>query len=52
MSPKTVSYLAPTIKNNIRYGDPLSEQSEVEYSAKQAQIQPEILNFRSSTKLL
>lgn len=40
------SYLfSTTIKNNIRYGEPLAEQSEVEHSAKQAQIHPEILNF-------
>lgn len=34
-----------SIKNNIRYGEPLAEQSEVEHSAKQAQIHSEILNF-------
>jgi ATP-binding cassette subfamily B protein len=40
------SFLFSTkIKDNIRYGDPLAEQSEVEYSAKQAQIHAEILNF-------
>ena len=43
--PQDSFLFSTTIKNNIRYGDPLSEQSEVEYSAKQAQIQPEILNF-------
>ncbi len=43
--PQDSFLFSTSIKNNIRYGDPLSEQSEVEYSAKQAQIQPEILNF-------
>ena len=43
--PQDSFLFSTTIKNNIRYGDPLSEQPEVEYSAKQAQIQPEILNF-------
>lgn len=43
--PQDSFLFSTTIKNNIRYGDPLTEQSEVEYSAKQAQIQPEILNF-------
>jgi ATP-binding cassette subfamily B protein len=43
--PQDSFLFSTSIKNNIRYGDPLSEQSEVEYSAKQAQVQPEILNF-------
>ncbi|AKG22758.1 ABC transporter ATP-binding protein [Calothrix sp. 336/3] len=34
-----------TIKNNIRYGDPLSEHEEVEAVAQLAQIHPEIVNF-------
>jgi ATP-binding cassette subfamily B multidrug efflux pump len=34
-----------TIADNIRYGDALSNLSQVEYAAKQAQIHPEILNF-------
>ena len=34
-----------SIKNNIRYGEPLIETPEIEYAAKQAQIHPEILNF-------
>jgi len=33
------------IKDNIRYGNPLSEQPEVEYAAKQAKIHDEVLNF-------
>lgn len=43
--PQDSFLFSTTIKNNIRYGDPLSEQSEVEYSAKQSQIHPEIRNF-------
>ncbi|MEW6493704.1 MAG: ABC transporter ATP-binding protein [Cyanobacteriota bacterium] len=40
------SFLFSTnIKNNIRYGNPIAEDSEVEYAAKQAQIHSEILNF-------
>ncbi|MEB3212673.1 MAG: ABC transporter ATP-binding protein [Leptolyngbyaceae bacterium] len=34
-----------TIRDNIRYGEPLIDQPEVEYASKQAQIHPEILNF-------
>ena len=43
--PQDSFLFSTTIKNNIRYGEPLAEQLEVEYSAKQAQIHPEILNF-------
>jgi len=50
--PKTVSYLALLSKNNIRYGDPLAEQLEVEYSAKLAQIHSEILNFRNTKTIV
>ncbi|MDF5712163.1 MAG: ABC transporter ATP-binding protein [Nostoc sp. S4] len=40
------SYLfSTTIKNNIRYGDPVSEQEKVESVAKLAQIDTEINNF-------
>ncbi|WP_017307169.1 ABC transporter ATP-binding protein [Spirulina subsalsa] len=42
------SFLFSTqIRNNIRYGQPLAEQPEVEDAAQQAQIHPEILNFPS-----
>jgi ATP-binding cassette, subfamily B, multidrug efflux pump len=34
-----------SIKNNIRYGEPLKESIDVEYAAKQAQIHPEITTF-------
>jgi ATP-binding cassette subfamily B protein len=43
--PQDSFLFSTTIKNNIRYGDPLAEQSEVEYCAKQAQIHAEISNF-------
>lgn len=43
--PQDSFLFSTSIKNNIRYGDPLSEQSEVEYAAEQAQIHSEILNF-------
>ena len=43
--PQDSFLFSTTIKNNIRYGDPLSEQPEIEYAAKQAQIHLEILNF-------
>lgn len=43
--PQDSFLFSSTIKNNIRYGDPASEQSDVEYAAKQAQIATEILNF-------
>jgi ATP-binding cassette, subfamily B, multidrug efflux pump len=41
-----------TIKNNIRYGNPLAEQAEVEYAAKEAQLYGEILNFPQQFKTL
>lgn len=43
--PQDSFLFSTSIKNNIRYGNPVSEQSEVEYAAKQAQIHSEILNF-------
>ena len=43
--PQDSFLFSTTIKNNIRYGDPVSEQLEVESVAKQAQIHPEILYF-------
>ncbi|MEM7063102.1 MAG: ABC transporter ATP-binding protein [Cyanobacteria bacterium P01_B01_bin.77] len=40
------SFLFSTkVKNNLRYGMPLAEMSEIEQAAKLAQIQGEILNF-------
>jgi len=43
--PQDSFLFSDTIKDNIRYGEPLREQIDVEYAAKQAQIHPEILNF-------
>jgi ATP-binding cassette subfamily B protein len=43
--PQESFLFSTTIKNNIRYGEPLIEMSEVEYAAKSSQIHPEILNF-------
>ncbi len=43
--PQDSFLFSTTIKNNIRYGDPLSEQENVESVAKLAQIHPEIQNF-------
>jgi ATP-binding cassette, subfamily B, multidrug efflux pump len=43
--PQDSFLFSTTIKNNIRYGDPVSEQTEVESAAKLAQIHPEIINF-------
>ncbi len=40
--PQDSFLFSTTIKNNIRYGDPVSEQQDVESVAKQAQIHPEI----------
>lgn len=43
--PQDSFLFSTTIKNNIRYGEPLAETAEVIQSAKQAQIHPEILTF-------
>ena len=43
--PQESFLFSTTIKNNICYGDPLKEQTEIEFAAKQAQIHAEILNF-------
>jgi ATP-binding cassette subfamily B protein len=43
--PQDSFLFSTSIKNNIRYGDPLSEQSKIERVAKEAQIHAEILNF-------
>lgn len=50
--PQDSFLFSTTIKNNIRYGDPASEQDEVEYSAKQAQIDAEIRNFPQQYKTM
>lgn len=50
--PQDSFLFSTTIQNNVRYGEPLEEQLEVEYAAKQAQIHPEILNFPRQYKTL
>ncbi|MCC5605087.1 ABC transporter ATP-binding protein [Nostoc favosum] len=43
--PQDSFLFSTTIKNNIRYGDPVSEQEQIESVAKLAQIESEINNF-------
>jgi ATP-binding cassette, subfamily B, multidrug efflux pump len=43
--PQDSFLFSTTIKNNIRYGDPISEQEQIESVAKLAQIESEIHNF-------
>ncbi|MCC5642021.1 ABC transporter ATP-binding protein/permease [Nostoc sp. CHAB 5824] len=43
--PQDSFLFSTTIKNNIRYGDPISEQEQIESVAQLAQIQSEINNF-------
>ena len=43
--PQDSFLFSTTIKENIRYGDPLKSTDKVEQAAKQAQIHQEILNF-------
>jgi ATP-binding cassette subfamily B multidrug efflux pump len=43
--PQDSFLFSTTIKNNIRYGSPLMEFPEVQYAAKQAQMDVEIQNF-------
>ena len=50
--PQESFLFSTTIKNNIRYGNPKAEQDEVEASAKQSQIHPEILNFPQQYKTI
>lgn len=50
--PQDSFLFSTTLKNNIRYSDPLAEQTEVEYAAKQAQVHDEILNFPQTYETL
>ncbi len=43
--PQDSFLFSTSIKNNIRYGEPLAETDEVIQSAQQAQIHPDILTF-------
>ncbi|MGI8933449.1 MAG: ABC transporter ATP-binding protein, partial [Phormidesmis sp.] len=48
--PQDSFLFSTTIKNNVRYGDPMAEQMEVEHAAKEAQLYSEILNFPQQFK--
>jgi ATP-binding cassette subfamily B multidrug efflux pump len=43
--PQESFLFSTTIRNNIRYGNPMADQSDVELAAKIAQIHGEVLNF-------
>jgi ATP-binding cassette, subfamily B, multidrug efflux pump len=43
--PQDSFLFSTTIRNNIRYGDPSSDQQYIESVAKSSQIHPEIINF-------
>ena len=43
--PQDSFLFSTTIKNNIRYGNPLSDLVDIDFAAKQAQINEEILKF-------
>ncbi|NJN03347.1 MAG: ABC transporter ATP-binding protein [Leptolyngbyaceae cyanobacterium SL_1_1] len=43
--PQDSFLFSTTVRNNIRYGEPLAEALEVQHSAKQAQMDEEITNF-------
>ena len=43
--PQDSFLFSTTIQNNIRFGEPLIDSTEVQSAAKQAQIHPEILTF-------
>lgn len=43
--PQESFLFSTTLRNNIRYGEPLAEQTEVEIAAKIAQIHGEVQNF-------
>lgn len=48
--PQDSFLFSTTIKNNIRYSDPVADQREVEYASKEAQLYEEILNFPQQFK--
>ena len=50
--PQDSFLFSTTIKNNVRYGEPMAEQPEIEYAAKEAQLHSEILNFPQQYKTL
>ncbi len=50
--PQDSFLFSTTIKNNVRYGDPMAEQPAVEHAAKEAQLYSEILTFPQQFKTL
>ncbi|MGB3292560.1 MAG: ABC transporter ATP-binding protein, partial [Phormidesmis sp.] len=50
--PQDSFLFSTTIKNNVRYGDPMAEQMEVEHAAQAAQLYSEILNFPQQFKTM
>ncbi|MEL7225323.1 MAG: ATP-binding cassette domain-containing protein, partial [Cyanobacteria bacterium J06576_12] len=50
--PQDSFLFSTTIQNNIRYGDPMAEQPQVQHAAKEAQLHSEILNFPKQYKTL
>ncbi|MEO1393194.1 MAG: ABC transporter ATP-binding protein [Cyanobacteria bacterium J06634_5] len=48
--PQDSFLFSTTIKNNVRYGNPMAEQIEIEHAAKEAQLYSEILNFPKQFK--
>ncbi len=50
--PQDSFLFSTTVQNNIRYGDPMAEQPEVQHAAKEAQLHSEILNFPQQYKTL
>ena len=48
--PQDSFLFSTTIKNNIRYGNPNADTSDVQYAAKEAQLHSEILNFPKQYK--
>ncbi|MEM9945848.1 MAG: ABC transporter ATP-binding protein, partial [Cyanobacteria bacterium P01_D01_bin.36] len=50
--PQDSFLFSTTIQNNIRYGDPMAEQPQVQHAAKEAQLHSEILNFPKQSKTL
>lgn len=50
--PQDSFLFSTTIKNNVRYGEPMAEQIEVEHAAKEAQMYAEILNFPNQFKTI
>ena len=50
--PQDSFLFSTTVKNNIRYGNPMAEQPTVEHAAKEAQLYSEILTFPQQFKTL